>query len=93
MEGVLLVTESLPSPSVSGDRVARERRVRGLRKACNLRNSSRWKSFRKSTSRADERRSSFLCEQNIMVLRFWNHDVFLRPQTVLEAMLIALEDR
>ena len=41
----------------------------------------------------DETRSSFLCEQNIRVLRFWTHDLFLRPQTVLEAILIALEDR
>jgi hypothetical protein len=39
----------------------------------------------------DEKRSAFLSEQNITVLRFWNQDVFLRPRAVLEEILRELD--
>ncbi|MCK6686066.1 MAG: DUF559 domain-containing protein [Thermoanaerobaculia bacterium] len=40
----------------------------------------------------DEKRSSFLSEQKIKVLRFWNRDVLLNPGGVLEAILNAIEE-
>ncbi len=37
----------------------------------------------------DQKRSHFLQEQGIQVLRFWNNDVFQQPEAVLEAIFIA----
>ena len=34
----------------------------------------------------DERRTAFLEEQGIKVLRFWNHDVLRETETVLEVI-------
>ena len=38
----------------------------------------------------DEKRTAFLASQGFRVLRFWNHDVLLRTDEVLEAIYRAL---
>ena len=38
----------------------------------------------------DERRTDFLSRQGIRVLRFWDSDVLLHPDCVLEAIWLAL---
>ncbi|MCK6684977.1 MAG: DUF559 domain-containing protein [Thermoanaerobaculia bacterium] len=40
----------------------------------------------------DEKGSAFLSGQKIKVLRFWNRDVLLNPEGVLEAILTAIEE-
>lgn len=39
----------------------------------------------------DAQRDAWLHEQGYMVLRFWNNDVLARPESVLTAILSALE--
>jgi very-short-patch-repair endonuclease len=43
--------------------------------------------------RHDERRSEFLAEQGIQVLRYWNHEVLEETDSVLEAIFNALINR
>ena len=38
----------------------------------------------------DQKRSRFLQERGIQVLRFWNNEVFQQPEAVLEAIFIAV---
>jgi Protein of unknown function (DUF559) len=42
--------------------------------------------------RADERRTRFLSEKNIAIIRYWNNDVFGNLQDVL-ADLVAITER
>lgn len=42
-------------------------------------------------SAADVERDAWLRGQGLRVLRFWNHDVLVRTEGVLEAILLALE--
>jgi very-short-patch-repair endonuclease len=41
----------------------------------------------------DEARSRWLAEQDVRVLRFWNHDVRLRMDAVLDAILEVANER
>ena len=41
----------------------------------------------------DFHRTRFLQAQGCRVIRFWNHDVLLQTDAVLEAILVALEDQ
>ena len=43
--------------------------------------------------RSDERRTRGLESRGYKVLRFWNHDVLLRTDSVLEAIRIGIEER
>ncbi|MDF3933491.1 endonuclease domain-containing protein [Pseudomonas citronellolis] len=40
---------------------------------------------------ADPERDAWLCARGFQVLRFWNHDVLLRMDSVLEAIRLALD--
>lgn len=40
----------------------------------------------------DERRTQFLASQGFRVLRFWNNQVLLKTEAVLEVILAALQD-
>jgi len=41
----------------------------------------------------DKRRSEFLTQQGIMVLRFWNRQVREEIKTVMDAIFLALDER
>ncbi|SDH98449.1 Very-short-patch-repair endonuclease [Pseudomonas delhiensis] len=42
-------------------------------------------------SASDLERDAWLCTRGFQVLRFWNHDVLLRMDSVLEAIRLALD--